>query len=150
MTKHEKTSARVGRTAAKTLTTKSKSAKTKAVAGSALSQTRTEKTTSAKTAKRASAVLRDGKSGPAARSIAGSVLKQRPAVKKKAPAEAAKKSAKKSASAAGSALTQHVATRRTPDGKPVRVVLTPYRGSSLRRDRVESVVSSVLARHKKK
>lgn len=152
MAKQEKTSTRVARVASKTLTNPSASAKAKSVAGSALSQTHAEKVTSSKVAKRASSVLRNGKSGAAARSVAGSVLTQRPGAKKGAssPKPAPKKTAKKATGMAGSALTQHVATRRTTDGKLVRVVLTPYRGGSLRRDRVESVVSTVLARHKKK
>lgn len=146
MPKQEKTSARVARTAAKALTKPSASAQTKSIAGSALSQVRAGKMFSPKAAKHASAVLRDDKSGPAVGSMAGSVLTQRPDATKKVPAKAAKKAA----STAGPALAQQVATRRTTDGKLVRVVLMPYRGGSLRRDRVESVVSSVLARHKKK
>src|SRR5687768_221039 len=125
MTKQEKTSTRVAHTAAKALTKPSTSSKAKSLAGSALSQARTRKTTSDKAAKRAGTVLRDGKSGATARSMAGSVLTQRPDTRKKAPAKAAKKTAKKTSSAAGSALIQHVATRRTVDGKLVRVVLAP-------------------------
>lgn len=166
MAKQEKTSTRVARTASKTLAKPSASPTVKSVAGSALSQSRTGKATSSKVATRASSVLRDTESGSAARSMAGSVLTQRRDAKtapsksspkpkpsrsaKKAGKKAVKKAVKKEESVAGAALTQHVATRRTADGKPVRVVLTPYRGGSLRRDRVESVVSTVLARHKKK
>jgi hypothetical protein len=50
---------------------------------------------------------------------------------------------------AGVALTQHVTTRRNAEGKSVRVVLTPYRGGALRRDRVEAVVLDVLRSKKK-
>lgn len=49
-----------------------------------------------------------------------------------------------------SASAKTVTTGRATKGKPKRVVLTPYRGGSLRRDLVESVVSKVLARHEKK
>lgn len=153
MAKQEKTSPRVARVASKTILKKSASKIAKSVAGSALAQTRSGKTTSAKVAKPASSVLRDGKSGSAPRSVAGSVLTQRTAAKgatTSSPKSATGKTAKKATSGAASAPTQHVATRRTADGKPVRVVLTPYRGGSLRRDHVESVVSTVLAKHKKK
>jgi hypothetical protein len=82
--------------------------------------------------------------------VAGSALTQRPDTLKKESAKVAKKTTKKKASEASPASAQQVAIRRTAEGKLVRVVLTPYRGGSLRRDRVESVVSSVLARHEKK
>jgi len=148
-TKGKKTSSRVTHKAANELRSPGASKTAKALAGSALSQTGSSKASSSKAASRASGALRDGRTSTTTRALAGSVLAQSESGTKKA-LKGRAKTQKKASASTGPESAQHVTTRRTADGKSTRVVLAPFRGSSLRRDRVESVVSTVLAKHKKK
>lgn len=62
-----------------------------------------------------------------------------------------KKSDKKSSASktlAGSALAQHVSTRRKPDGTSVRVVLKPVSTGAFTSAQVAKAVQSVFARKK--
>lgn len=140
MSKRKKTSSGISRKAAKTLGNHSTTKTTKSLAGS----TRAYKRTTPKSPAASSGMLSDYYAARTARSLTGSVLSQRKSGKKKTTAK------KRASTFTLTLIEQHVATRRTAKGEPVRVVLAPYRGGSLRRDRVESVVSTVLARHRKK
>lgn len=154
MAKIEKTSARVASKAAKALSSTATGARAKSLAGSALSQAKATKETSTKVASKAGKTLADGRANKSTKSLAGSALTQRPDksrtgnVLMQSKKETAK-TTRKMGSAAASALTQHVSTRRTADGRMVRVVLTPISSGSLKRDRVEAVVARVLSHRKK-
>jgi hypothetical protein len=77
MTKNEKSSPRIARTASRVLRDTGASKTAKSLAGSALSQTRTPKETSAPVATKAAKALDDGRSSRTTRSLAGSVLTQK-------------------------------------------------------------------------
>lgn len=151
MAKSEKTSSRVAAQSAKVLKDGRASERAKSLAGSALAQAGTKKQTSAGLAKKAGAVLADPRARPATRSLAGSVLTQTTG-KAKPTAGTSKGGASRSStkSMAGSALMQHVSTRRTADGQTTRVVLKPISSGALVPRRVEQAVSRVLTGRKSK
>lgn len=151
MAKSEKTSSQVAAQSARTLKNPRASDRAKSLAGSALSQAGTKKKTSSGVARKAGAVLADSRARPATRSLAGSVLTQKPG-KPKTSAATPKRGAPKSSakSLAGSVLTQHVSTRRTADGRTLRVVLKPISSGTLAPRRVEKAVSRVLTARKSK
>jgi|GEM_PF-565334 len=151
MAKSEKTSSRVAAQSAKTLKNPRASDRAKSLAGSALSQAGTKKKTSPGVARKAGALLADSRARPATRSLAGSVLTQKPGKPKTSAAPPKRGASKTSAkSLAGSALTQHVSTRRTSDGRTLRVVLKPISSGTLTPRRVEQAVSRVLTDRKSK
>lgn len=152
MPKSEKSSPRVASKAGKTLATAGAPARVKSLAGSALSQASSKKVSSARVAKTAAAVLAGNRSSKNAKSLAASVLTQRPSGTKKAASSGSAKGSVRTVtkSLAGSALAQHVSTRRTADGRSVRVVLTPISSGSLTRERVSKAVARVLTNPKKR
>lgn len=77
MSRQEKSSPRVARTASKVLRDASASPLAKSLAGSALAQVQAAKSTSAQVASKAARALDDGRARQSTKTLAGSVLTQK-------------------------------------------------------------------------
>lgn len=139
-TNREKTGPRAASAASKVLRSPSAPKSAKSAAGSALSQAKSAKVTSPAAAKAAAKTLRNPTSSKSAKAASASALTQKP------PAAGRLKDSHVKRSLAGSVLSQQVSTRKTANGKLVRVVLTQIDTGRLSRSNVVRMLEKVSAK----
>lgn len=139
-TNKEKTGSRAASAASKVLRSSSAPKSAKSAAGSTLSQAKSAKVTSSAAATAAAKTLRNPASTKSAKAASGSALTQKP------PAAGRYKDFYAKKSLAGSVLSQQVSTRKTANGKLVRVVLTQVDTGRLSRSNVVRLLEKVSAK----